>query len=158
MIRAAPELSADRLPAPPVAQLDWTAGLVKPPITPLHQRGEHGEEVSSLFRESVMLARALAGLAVVLALQQPVRDQLTQPCGRYGLADLSALREVVEASGAIERLPEDQEGRARADNVERPGEGAPIGRPVVPGVQKASHPYSMFHACIIADFCVSKPA
>ena len=82
------------------------------------------EQVGALVGQPVALARALPRVPVVLALEQSVLDQLAQPGGGHRLADPDALREVVESGRAVEGLAEDQERRARRDDVERLGDRA----------------------------------
>src|SRR3954469_18139289 len=125
----ASQLDGHRVAAPPVAKLERAPLVVEPAIPPLHQRSERREEIVAFLGEPVLLARALSGFPIVLAHEQALVDELAQACRRDGLADADALGELVEARRAVERLAEDQEGRARADHVERLGERATVGGP-----------------------------
>src|SRR5689334_5577345 len=77
----AAELDGDGLAAAAVPELDGPAAVVEPLVAPLHERGERGEEVGALLGEAIALPCALAGLAVVLALEQALVDQLAQARG-----------------------------------------------------------------------------
>ena len=79
MAGGAAQLDADGLAAVAVEQLDRAAAVVEPAVAPLHQRDQHREQVRALLGEPVLLAGALAGLAVVLALEQALVDELAQP-------------------------------------------------------------------------------
>src|SRR5689334_12410881 len=96
MARRAAQLDADGRPAVAVAQLD-RAAAVEPAVAPLHERGQHREQVGALVGEPVGAPGALARLAVVLALEQAVADELAQPGSGHRLADPRAPGEVVEA-------------------------------------------------------------
>ena len=78
----AAQLGRHRLATVPVAQLDRAAPVVEPAVAPLHQRDQRREQVGALLGQPVALAGALAGLAVVLALEQAVVDELAQAGGR----------------------------------------------------------------------------
>ncbi len=133
MIGGTPQLDAHRLAARSVQQLDGPAVLVQPPVAPLHQCDQRGKQIRALFGQPVALARALTGFAVVLALEQPLLDQLTQPVGRNWFADPDALGEVIKARGPVEGLAQDQKCRPSADDVECLGDRAALSpRPRVP--------------------------
>ena len=66
-----------------------------------------------LWPEALRVLR-LVSLAVGLALQQPVLDELVQPRGRDLLGDLDPTHELVEPRRPVERLAQDQHRRARA--------------------------------------------
>ena len=135
-----------------MAQLDGAAAVVEPPVAPLHERHQGREQVGALLGEPVALARALPGLAVVLALEQALFDELAQPRRRDGLTDADALGEVVEARRAVEGLAQDEEGGSRREDVERLGDRATVRRPRVAGLEAAGQAQDGFHAFIIADF------
>jgi len=87
----AAELDVDRLIAVSVPQLDGGAGLIQPAVAPLHEPDKGGEQVGSLVGEPVTLPRALAGLAVVLAFEEPLPDEFAQAAGGDGFAEAGAL-------------------------------------------------------------------
>src|SRR5262249_34637298 len=125
----AAKLHGNGLAAVPVAQLDGPAALVEPTVAPLHQRHKRWEQVRALGRQLVALPGSLSGLAVILALEQPLIDKFAQPGGGNRLADLRSRREVIEPRRPVERLAQDQERRAGADDLKRLGDRAPVGRP-----------------------------
>jgi hypothetical protein len=136
-----------------VAQLDRPAPLVEPLVAPLHQGDQRREQVGALLGQPVAPARALPGLAVVLALEQPVVDELAQARGGHGLADADALGEVVEARRPVERLAQDEERRARRDDAERLGDRAAIGAPRATRLQSAGHAKGMVHGAHHSWLC-----
>jgi hypothetical protein len=74
--------------APGVTQLDHAAALVGEPFVAQRlKRHEHWQDVGALLRQAVGAARALAGLAVGLAAQQPGVDELAQAARGDRLAD-----------------------------------------------------------------------
>jgi predicted dinucleotide-binding enzyme len=154
----AAQLDRDRLVAAAVAELHRPAALVEPLVAPLHQRGQRGEQVGALLGQPVALAGALPGLAVVLALEQAVVDELAQARGGHRLADADARGEVVEAGGPVERLAQEQE---RERVVMTSSDLAIVQRSAVHAPRGSSRPvmrraWSM--ARIIAGFAIAKPA
>jgi hypothetical protein len=116
----------------------YTAALIaQPAIAPLHERREHGEQIGPLGGQPVALARALTGVAVVDVLKKPCGHEFTQPPRDDRLAGLGARDEVVEPRRAVEGLAQDEHRRLRADDIERPGHGAPVGPPGVAGLEAA---------------------
>ena len=144
----APQLDADALAAVAVAQLHRAAALVEPAVAPLHQRDQRREQIGALLGQPVSLPGALAGLAVVLALEQPLVDELAQPRGGDGLADPDALGELVEPSRAVEGLAQDQERRARARAPRAPWRSC-SGRPSTLRVDRAIR--SVVRLCRMAE-------
>ncbi len=143
---SAEELDLDPLAAVAVAQLDRTAVFIKPSIAPLHERDQGRKKFGSLLGEPITLPRPLTGLAVVLALKQPVLDELPETSRRRGLANADPVSEIVKAGGPIEGLPEEQEGGAGGDHLERPGDRAPVGVPAGARFQPAGHAQGVSHA------------
>jgi hypothetical protein len=68
-----------------------------------------GEEVGALLSQPVLLSGALSRLTVVVAFEQLGLDQLAQACRGRRLAQAGSPREAVEAGGAVESLPEDEQ-------------------------------------------------
>src|SRR4051794_21012161 len=108
MPSGAAQLYADRLTAAVVLEPDAAAVLAQPAVAPLHQRGEHGEEIRALLGQPVAVAGALAGVAIRLALQKPVGDELAQARRDHGLARAGPRHEIVEPSRAVKGLAHDE--------------------------------------------------
>jgi hypothetical protein len=83
-----------------------------------------------------------------------VVDELAQARGGHGLADPDALGEVVEARRPVEGLAQDQERRARRDDVERPGDRAAIGAPRAARLQPARHVEDVVHGAHHSWLCL----
>src|SRR2546430_3489035 len=81
----AAQLDPHALAALVVAQLD-AASALQPALAPLQERGQRREQLDALVREAIALARAFARLAVGLAREQSVREQLAQAGGGDPLA------------------------------------------------------------------------
>ena len=67
--------------------------------------------------------------------KQRILDEISQPRGGDGLAELGPFGEVVEPRRPIEGLAQDQERRTRADDFEGRRDRAPVGRPRAPRVE-----------------------
>ncbi len=116
----------------------WTGGPgLQPAVAPLHERHEHREQFSSLVGQPVSHPRSLSWLAVRLTLKQAFVDEIAEPGRSYGLADADALGEFVESGGAVERLTQDQQGRAATHDLEGACHRA-LGRP--PSVTRIQRP------------------
>ena len=136
MSGGAPQHGLDGLAAAVVAQLDAVAPL-DPASAPAHQRDDDREDVRALLGEPVALPRALARLAIVLALEQARGDELAEPRRGGGVGDLGAPRELLEAGRPVERLAQEQERRARSEQLERRGHRAAVGRPSVARLERS---------------------
>src|SRR4051794_41463999 len=77
----AAQLQADGLAAVAVLELDGAAVVGEPAVAPLHERHEGRDEVGALGRQPVAPAGALAGLAIVLPLEQPLGHELLEATG-----------------------------------------------------------------------------
>ena len=129
MALAAAQFRLHPRPAAPMAQLNRTALVMQPAIPPLHQCHQRGEEILTHLGQPVAIAGALPGLPVGHALKQAMGDQFPQPGGGYRLTDPGPVGELLKASGAVERLAQEQKARARADHIERAGDRAVGGLP-----------------------------
>jgi hypothetical protein len=89
---SAAELGVHRLTAFAVPESDRAAVGGHPSIAPLHERDQCGEEIGALLGETVSVAGSLPGVAVGLALEQALLDELSQPRGGDGLADPDTAR------------------------------------------------------------------
>src|SRR4051794_25828707 len=73
VVGGAAQLEPNRFATVAVTQLEGAGSIVvQPALAPLDQRDEHRQEVGTLGRQAVSMAGALPGLAVRLALQQPL--------------------------------------------------------------------------------------
>ena len=75
--------------------------------------------------------------SMVDVLKKACGHEFTQPPRDDRLAGLGARDEVVEPRRAVEGLAQDEHRRLRADDIERPGHGAPVGPPGVAGLEAA---------------------
>src|SRR5262249_43335280 len=144
------ELHAHALAALAMAQLDGPCTVREPAITPLHQRGERREEVGASRRQPVALALALPRLLIVLALEEPVPEELPQPHRGDRGAEPDAVGEVVKPCGPVEGLAENQKRRARADDAERLLDRAVLRFPAGARVQGSPQLKDRWHATILA--------
>src|SRR5262245_11606374 len=87
-------------------------GLVPAPedplVGPLAQRGQHGQQRLTLAGQPVLEPLALA--PHVHTLEDPVVDQMLEPCGEDVLGDAEAALEVPETTDAEEGVAHDEEG------------------------------------------------
>src|SRR2546421_4934172 len=129
-LRAA-DIDLDRGAAVSVAERDTSAVGPYPSVAPAHQRNDSREEIAALLGEVVLGATALPGVLVGTAFEQPLVDELAQPRGGDGFGEAGATDELVKAMGAVDRLSEQQHGRAATDHVEGGCQRAALGGPAV---------------------------
>ena len=132
-------------------ELHRPAVVVQPAVAPLHQRHECGEQVRALAGEAVCVARPLSRLAIGLALEQALLDELAQPRGGDRLAEAGPFREVGEPGRAVEGLAQDQERRPGADHRQGARDRAALGLPSASRLECSGELNLMWHAVIVAD-------
>jgi hypothetical protein len=91
-------------------------------VAPLSETGEGDVEVTPLSREPVL--EPLRALAVAHLLQDALLHQAVQAVGENVTGDAEALLELVEAAEPEERVADNQQRPALADDLERPGDRA----------------------------------
>ena len=83
---------------------------------PAAEGDERGPELERLLGQEVVVAGG--ALLVGLASQQAGVDELGEPAGQHAARHLQPLLEVVEAADAEERVAQDQQRPALADDLE----------------------------------------
>src|SRR5829696_8412389 len=107
-----------------VVQLDGRRGVVEVLVAPAHDRDDRGIERPTGLREPVL--EALGLLLVAAPLEDPRADQRLQPRGQDVARDPEVALHVGEAADAVERLAQDEEGPALAEDVHRAPDGAAV--------------------------------
>ncbi len=92
------------------------------PIAPLQERDEHGDEVKTFLRWSVLIG--LGGLAVQPALEQPLVDERLESVAEDVLCDSGVPLQLAEAPAPEQDLPHHEQRPALSDDLERPGDRA----------------------------------
>src|ERR1700730_6193855 len=104
-------------------------------VAPLPQPDQGDVEVQALLGQLVVVA--IGPAAVWHSLEDPLVDELVEP-GRQDVAgDPKALLELIETAKAQERISDDQQGPAFADDLERAGN-----RAVLPLIVAVQHPHN----------------
>ena len=104
---------------------DRRAGvLAEVTVSPAHQGDQSGGEVEAPGGQAVLVPD---GPDVVgAAFEHAVVDQLLEPVGEDVASDAEVAMQVLEATDAAERVTQDQERPAVADDLEGAGDGAGI--------------------------------
>ena len=110
---------------PAMADLERRAVLGHVAVAPLPQRHQDGIEVQAHLGESVALASA-HGVLVRLASQNPRVDQTAEALREQGAGDPERRLEILEPFGGRERLAEDDQRPAVAQQGGRPGDRASL--------------------------------
>src|SRR5215208_4909326 len=107
-----------------VVQLDGRRGVVEVLVAPAHDRDDGGIERAAGLGEPVLVALGL--LLVAPPLEDAGADQRLQPRGEDVARDPEVPLDVGEAADPVERLAQDQEGPALAEDVHRTPHGAAV--------------------------------
>src|SRR4051812_39863648 len=91
-------------------------------VAPLHQRDDRRPEVEPLLAEAVL--EALGALLVAVALDQALVDQPLEPLGQDVARDAEIALEVVEPAHPEERVADDEQRPAVAEDLEGAGDRA----------------------------------
>jgi hypothetical protein len=92
---------------------------------PDEERVEGWPEVTACVRQFVEVSTRVLGVGP--SLEDAVFDQAAEPVGEHRLGDVEVGVEVVETAYSEERVTEDQQRPALADDLQRAGEGAVLG-------------------------------
>jgi hypothetical protein len=95
MSLGAAHFDGDRCTAVGVRQRYPTAVGTHPPVAPLHQSQQRGQQLLPLVRQVIVLPAALACNVIRAPLQEPILHELLEPGGRDLLAELCATRELI---------------------------------------------------------------
>ena len=94
-------------------------------VAPVRQRDHDRPEVDALLGQVVL--EALRALLIEAALEDAVVDESLQAVGEHVAGDAEIALEVLEAADAEERVAQQQDRPAVAEDLERAGDGAVLG-------------------------------
>jgi hypothetical protein len=94
------------------------------PVAPSCERHHDRAQVKAGAGEAVLVPSPAAGLAVGDALGQAGFGQPGQPAGEHVAGDAEVVGEVIEATDAIEQVPQHKQRPRLADQLQRPCQGA----------------------------------
>ena len=116
----------DERVAVPVVDLNWRPERRRPPIAPLHERDEGGEEIEALVSQAVLDSLAGAGLSVGMTVEHAVLDEGGKASAQNVPGATQVVVEVGEAAHPVEGLSQHENRPLLSDNLE----GAPDGTPL----------------------------
>src|SRR5581483_148561 len=116
------------------------------PVSPLHECEQRYAEVAAFLGELVLVA--LGPLLVADAFEDSVVDELLEPVGEDVAGDAETLLELLETAPAEERVADDQQRPALADELERPRDGA-----VLSFVVASQHGFRLAQLHDATDIC-----
>lgn len=128
------ECHVDRRVAVPVVDLDRRTRRGSPPIAPLHERHERGEEVEALVGQEVLDAPASARLAIGVAAEHAIFDESGETSTQNLAGTTQVVLEVVEAAHTVEGLSQYEKRPFLPNHVDGALNGTPfpfVGRHLV---------------------------
>lgn len=99
-------------------------------IAPMHERKHERIQIQPLHRKAIL--EAPGAFLVRHLLQHAIPDQASQPLGEHAPGDAQPAVEVLEPTDFQERVAQDEKRPAVADDRERTGERAELGREFIP--------------------------
>ena len=110
VVVGAAQLHVHGLAAVAVADHDGSSlGAGFPSVPPVHQCSHGREQVVAFFGEQVLMAFALPGFAVGLALEHAVLDEGGESFAEQGAGAADVGEELLEAARAVQRLADHQQ-------------------------------------------------
>ncbi len=108
-----------------VYQQDRRPSRIDVAVAELHQRDEHRPQVQALFGQAVLVSKGV--FLVRNPAQDAVLDERVEAVGQNVASRAGAPLEILEAARAHERVADDEQRPALADELERAGHRADLG-------------------------------